>query len=564
MKRIVSIALLGLAALMGIAWYTGLVDRVLVHRFVRQPERENLARQLATPPGYAGRREPDFSPFQARLAELGEARARELDALLEDASILDIQRSFDTGRLSSEELLLHYLRRILDYDGALHSVSELDPDAILAARRLDAERARGELRGPLHGIPILLKDNISAGGALHTTAGAKALERLRASDDAFLVRRLREAGAVVIGKAAMSEWANYISSRLPNGFSSVGGQVRNPYGAFDVSGSSSGSAVAVAANLVTAAVGTETWGSLIAPASQNSIVAVKPSMGLVSRAGIIPMVEAQDTAGPMARSVMDAAILLEVLSGEDANDPATGRVRRAVDFHRGLREAEDLTGRRVGVVRLRGDVAEGDGEMLDAALAVLEKCGAQLIELPPVALLDIRADRGDFFLLADHDFRRGVDALLEATGAPVRSLAQVIAWNAEDPEKRAPFGQDLLIGAQGSGTTETEYRATRARSITRSRERIDGWLADHRLDMLVAIGMPFYVNYPAAGYPAVSVPAGYRPSGEPVGLAFIGGYLEERALIRAAFAFEQEARARRAPQLPRRSAARSGEPATRP
>lgn len=553
MKRIAtvaSIALLGLAALVGTAWCTGLVDRVLVDRFVRQPERENLARQLATPPGYAGRREPDFSPFEARLAKLGEVRARELDALIEDASIVDIQRSFERGRLSSEELVLYYVRRIRKYDGTLHSVSELDPDAIEVARRLDAERARGVLRGPLHGIPILLKDNIATGGALHTTAGAKALERVRAGDDAFLVRRLREAGAVVIGKTAMSEWANYMSSQLPNGFSSVGGQVRNPYGAFDVSGSSSGSAVAVAANFVTAAVGTETWGSLISPASQNSIVAVKPSVGLVSRAGIIPMVDSQDTAGPMTRNVTDAAILLEVLLGEDADDPATGRATRAEASYRGALHADGLMGRRVGVVRLRSEVIEGDGEMLEAALDVLKQCGAQLVELPPVSLLGVKADRDDFFVLADHDFRRGVGTFLEATKAPVRSLAQVIAFNAEDPETRAPFGQDLLIGAQESRTEDAQYRKRRARSIARSRERIDGWLTDHDLHMLVAIGMPFYLNYPAAGYPAVSVPAGYRASGEPVGLALIGGFLEERALIRAAFAFEKRARARRAPELP--------------
>jgi amidase len=549
MKRIVTVAstaLLGLAALTGIAWYTGLVNRVLVHQFVRQPERENLARQLDTPAGYAGRREPDFSPFEAWLPQLGEARARELDALLEGASIVDIQRFFERGRLSSEELVLYYIRRIQQYDGTLHSVSELDPDAVEVARRLDAERSRGDVRGPLHGIPIFLKDNIATGGALHTTAGAKVLERVRAGNDAFLVRRLREAGAVVLGKTAMSEWANYMSSHLPNGFSAVGGQVRNPYGAFDVSGSSSGSAVAVAANFVTAAVGTETWGSLISPASQNSIVAIKPSVGLVSRAGIIPMVGTQDTAGPMTRNVTDAAILLDVLSGEDADDPATGRAPRSEASYRGVLNADGLMGRRVGVVRLRGEVADGDGEMLD----VLERCGAQLVELPPVTLLDLRADRDDFFVLADHDFRRGVDAFLEATNAPVRSLAQIIAFNAEDPETRAPFGQDLLIGAQESRTTDPEYRERRARSIARSRKLIDGWLADHGLDMLVAIGMPFYVNYPAAGYPAVSVPAGYRASGEPVGLAFIGGFREDRALIRAAFAFEQRVRARRAPELP--------------
>jgi amidase len=515
MRRIVmvaSTALLGLAALTGIAWYSGLLDRVLVHRFVHQPERENLARQLDTPAGYAGRREPDFSPFEPWIEQLGEARARELDALLEGASIVEIQRFFERGRLSSEELLLYYVRRIQKYDGALRSVSELDPGAIEAARRLDVERARGGVRGPLHGIPILLKDNIATGGALHTTVGAKALERVQTDRDAFLVRRLREAGAVVLGKTALSEWANYMSSHLPNGFSSVGGQVRNPYGEFDVSGSSSGSAVAVAANFVTAAIGTETSGSLISPASQNSVVTIKPSVGLVSRHGIIPVVDTQDTAGPITRNATDAAILLDVLSGEDASDPATLRTPRPEISYRSVLDAESLMGRRVGVVRLRGEAA--DDQMLDAALDVLEQCGAQLVELPPVSLLSLKADWDDFFLLANHDFRRGVGAFLEATKAPVRSLAEVIAFNAEDPEARAPFGQDLLIGAQESRTTDAEYRERRTQSAARARTRIDAMLAEHDLELLVGIGMPFYVNYPAAGYPAVSVPSGYRASGE--------------------------------------------------
>jgi amidase len=550
MKRIVTLAstaLLGLAALAGIAWYIGLVDRVLVHRFVHRPQRENLARQLDTPAGYTGRRELDFSPFEPRIAQLGKARARELDALLDGANIVEIQRFFEKGRLSSEELVLYYVRRIQKYDGTLHSVSELDPDAVDVARKMDAERASGGVRGPMHGIPILLKDNIATGGALHTTAGAKALERVRTDRDAFLVRRLRAAGAVVLGKTALSEWANYMSSHLPNGFSSVGGQVRNPYGKFDVSGSSSGSAVAVAANFVTAAIGTETSGSLISPASQNSVVAIKPSMGLVSRQGIIPVVDTQDTAGPMTRNVTDAAILLDVISGEDASDPATRRAPRAKISYRSVLDAKSLTGQRIGVVRLRGEVAEG--EILEGALAVLKQCGAELVELSPVSLLSLKADWDDFFVLANRDFRRGVSAFLETTEAPVRSVGQVIAFNAEDPEIRAPFGQDLLIGARKSRTTDAEYRETQMESSARARHRIDGMLAEHDLDMLVAIGLPFYVNYPAAGYPAVSVPSGYRASGEPVGLAFIGGFLDEQILIRAAFVFEQKRRARRAPEL---------------
>ncbi len=544
MKRAAAVALLALAALAGVAWYTGLVDRALVDRFVRQPEREDLARQLETPASYSGRRELDFSPFEAGIAQLGEARVRELDALLGGADIVEIQGFFERGRLSSEELVLYYLRRIRKYDGQLRSVTELDPDAAETARALDAERARGGARGLMHGIPVLVKDNIATGGALHTTAGAKALEGLRTDRDAFLVRRLREAGAVVLGKSALSEWANYMSSTLPNGFSSVGGQVRNPYGEFDVSGSSSGSAVAVAASFVTAAVGTETWGSLISPASQNSVVAVKPTVGLVSRHGIIPMVDAQDTAGPMTRNVTDAAILLDALSGEDANDPTTLRVLRVGTSYRGVLDEDGLRDRRVGVVRLRGY----DDEMLHGALEVLEQCGAELVELPPISLLDLKPFRDDFFVLANRDFPRGVGKFLDAMKAPVRSLAEVIAFNAEDPGERAPFGQDMLGAAQASSATDAEYREASARSVSRAREWIDGMLADRDLEMLVAMGSSFFVSYPPAGYPAVSVPAGYRESGEPVGLSFIGGFLGERALLRAAFSFEQKVRARRAPK----------------
>jgi amidase len=244
---------------------------------------------------------------------------------------------------------------------------------------------------------------------------------------------------------------------------------------------------------------------------------------------------------------MDAAILLDVLSGEDANDPATARVPRAETSYSSALDADGLTGSRVGVVRLRGH--DDDDEMLEGALEALRQCGAELVELPPISLLDIKPFRDDFFVLANHDFPRGVSKFLQAMKAPVRSLAQVIAFNAEDPETRAPFGQDLLIAAQESRTTDAEYREASTRSASRARELIDGMLADHDLEMLVAIGMPFYVSYPAAGYPAVIIPAGYRDSGEPVGLTFIGGFLGERALLRAAFSFEQRVWVRRAPEL---------------
>jgi amidase len=547
LKRITTASLL-LAALVATAWLTGLVDRIAIDHFVRRPQQQNLARQLESPEGYAGRRALDFSPFSAPLAELRDSRARELDALLESATILDVQRSFQRGEFSAYELSLYFLARIRTLDGALHAVTELDPGALGAAERLDAERSASGPRGPMHGIPVLLKDNISSGGALHTTAGARALEDSRASRDAFIVRRLREAGAVILGKTALSEWANFMSVRLPNGFSAVGGQVRNPYGPFDVSGSSSGSAVAVASSLATVSVGTETWGSLIFPASQNSVVAIKPSVGLVSRDGILPMVGTQDTAGPMARNVTDAAILLGVLAAADANDGATSMTPKPVASYADALDANGLKGRRIGVVRLRGDVTEGDGDLLAEARVALERGGAEVVALPPRSILSLRAELNDFYRLADHDFKRGVNAHLAAVSARVGSLSDVIAFNSEEPFTRAPFGQDLLIGAEQSQTTEADYRETSRRVRTRARNGIEGMLADHDVDMLVAISQPFYVPYAAAGYPALSVPAGHRESGEPVGLTFIGGYLEESELIRAAFAFEQLTRARRPPK----------------
>jgi amidase len=536
---VASIALFGLAVLAAAASFSGLLDRILIELLVRQRMAENLSRQLHTPEGYAGRRALDFSPFDAALATRSDAREHELDVLLGDAAIPDIQGLFERGALGAEELVLYYVRRIRALDGQLHSVTELNSDARSIAGRLDAERRGGAVGGPLHGVPVLLKDNIATGDALHTTGGAKALEGTRAERDAALVERLREAGAVVLGKTALSEWANFMSPRLPNGFSAVGGQVRNPYGDFDVSGSSSGSAVAVAAGLVTVAVGTETWGSLIAPASQNGIVSIKPSAGLVSRDGVIPVVDSWDTAGPMARSVTDAAILLDVLNAKGSSGA----------FYRGALDPNGLRGRRIGAVRLHGDVTEGDGVMLGAALSLLRQAGAEVVLLPPLSLLATRQEERDFFTLARRDFKRGLNAYLATVNAPVTSLAAVIAFNAADAPTRAPFGQETLIDAQEGETTDAEYAALLERTRDRARSAIDGMLDDNDVDVLVAIGDPFYVHYCAAGYPAISVPAGYRTSGEPVGLTFVGRFRDDSLLIRAAFAFEQIARSRRAPKL---------------
>ncbi|MBW2422433.1 MAG: amidase [Deltaproteobacteria bacterium] len=526
------IVAIGLAA----AWYTGQVEGFLISRSVRATAQENLEAQLATPAGYPGRRPVEMAPFAAELDGFDKARARELDGFLEWATLLDIQARFEAGSLSSSELTSYFLRRIRRYDERLKSVSELDPDVLRAARELDAERAAGRVRGALHGIPVLLKDNIATGGALHTTGGAAALRELHTLRDAPLVANLRRAGALILGKAAMSEWANFTSTRLPNGFSAVGGQVRNPYGAFDVSGSSSGSAVAVAAGFVTVSVGSETWGSLVSPASQNAVVTIKPSHGLVSGEGVIPIIPSYDTAGPIARSVTDAAILLEALAEEGAH-------------YRSALDEKGLAGLRLGVVALRAEVTEGDDPLLAAAVEAIDAAGAEVVVLPPGSLADVRTQVTDFRALADHSFVRGVDAFLAGTRSKVRTLADVIAFNNEDPATRVPFGQDLLVRSQESSMSEAEYRATQTRAQARAREKIDGMLEENDLDLLLAIGSAFYVPYCDAGYPALVVPAGQRASGEPVGVTFVGRANAEALLIRAAFAFEQATRARRAPKL---------------
>jgi amidase len=518
------------------AWYSGRVEALLIARFIRAVAQENLERQLATPAGYPGRRPVELATFAPELDAIDQTRSRELEAFLTTATIPDIQERFQSGSLSATELTIHFLNRIRRYDERLHSVSELDPDVLQAARELDAERIAGNVRGPLHGIPVILKDNIAAGGALHTTAGAAALRELRTDRDAPLVQNLRRAGALILGKAAMSEWANFTSSQLPNGFSAVGGQVRNPYGPFDVSGSSSGSAVAVAAGLVAVSVGSETWGSLVSPASQNEVVTIKPSKGLVSGEDVIPIIPAYDTVGPMARSVTDAAILLEVLAGDGAH-------------YRDALDENGLAGLRLGVVGLRAEVSEGDNVLLSEVILAIEGAGAEVVTLPPGTLVDVRTEVDDFFALANHEFVRGVDAFLAGTRSRVRTLAEVIAFNEADPATRAPFGQDLLVGSQESAASEAEHTTRRERAQGQAREKIDGMLAGEDLDLLLAIGPPFYIPFCVAGYPALVVPGGRRDSGEPVGVTFVGRAGAEPLLIRAGYAFEQATNARRAPEL---------------
>jgi len=492
---------------------------------------------------------------------------------LHERSIAGLQALMDSGATSATEVVGAYLARIdaLDRSGpTLRALAETNPDALAIAAALDDERRTSGPRGPLHGIPIVLKDNIDTGDAMDTTAGSLALHGHRATDDAPLVARLRAAGAVVLGKTNLSEWANFRSTRSASGWSSRGGQVRNPYALHRTPcGSSSGSGVAVAAGLAAAAVGTETDGSIVCPAAVNGIVGVKPTVGLVSRRGIVPIAASQDTAGPMARTVEDAAVLLWAMAGADPRDPATQDARRGADggpagADGGLAGADDLRGVRLGVARGCFGKHDGADRVAEGALDTLRALGAEIVEGVEV-VTDPRLREHELTVLL-YEFKAGLNAYLrDHPAAPVRSLEEVIAFGERHADRVLPyFRQELLELAQAKGDLdEAAYREARAACLRIARdEGIDRALREHALDALVAPTTgPAWVIDPIAGdrsvggcsgpaaiagYPHVTVPAGFV-HGLPIGLSLFGGAYREGALLRYAHAFERATGARRAP-----------------
>jgi amidase len=475
---------------------------------------------------------------------------------------------------SSRALVQACLRRIeaIDRHGPqLRSVIELNPEALALAAALDDERRSKGPRGPLHGLPVLLKDNIATGDRMGTSAGSLALDGVRAPRDAHLVARLREAGAVILGKTNLSEWANIRSSHSTSGWSSRGGLTRNPY-ALDrnTSGSSSGSAAAVAASLAPMAVGTETDGSIVSPASICGLVGIKPTVGLISRDGIVPISQTQDTAGPMTRTVADAALLLSALAGPDERDAATSETKPA-DYTRFL-DAKRLAGARIGVVRAMFGQDDAVKSVIEQSLRVLKAQGAVLVD--PVELKNTEKYGEAELELLLFELKAGLAAYLPAfaPGAPVRTLDDVIEWNRKHAQRELRwFGQDLFERAQAKGGLDTQaYRDVRETCRRYSRvEGIDAVMDEHKLDALVApTGGPAWLtdlingdhasagfSSPAAvaGYPHVTVPAGLV-YGLPVGLSFVGRAFAEPTLIGLAYAFEQAAKARREPTFARSAA----------
>jgi amidase len=505
------------------------------------------AASLVSPPPW---RPLDFRPFLDDLARfMPEVRCR-LDGFILEATTQELQFDLDAGRYSGVELVAYYVDRIRRHDaGKLRSVIELNPEALEAAAALDAERAAGKARGPLHGVPLLLKDNIGTGDQLRTTAGAAALSAARCDRDAHLVAGLRDAGAVILGKTNMSEWAYWMSYVAPSGYSALGGQVVSPYGAgLDPVGSSTGSAVAASANLAAIAVGTETMGSIVGPAARAAVVGMRPTLGLVSRDRVIPITDECDMAGPIGRSVREVATLLSAMVAR--RDPRDRHARRAeglhgTDFTAAL-DKDALRRTRIGFIGLEAagtlpdDAVIATAGMTDAVRA-LEDAGATVVVLRPAPFAFAGAG---FVPEFNWGMRAGVDAYLAATDAPVRSLADVIAFNDEDPLRFAPWGQDRLRDCLWNPLGETEARAIARANRQQARDYLNGLLDGHDLDALAGIDTLQSMIYPFAGFPAIAVPAGISPWGVPFAVTFIGRARADAELLGMAFAFEQASRFR--------------------
>lgn len=511
---------------------------------------------------------------------------------IENATIAELQQALAEGRIAAGALARAYLARIEAYDRAgpgLNAVREVNPDALAIAATFD--KVRPDARLPLAGIPILVKDNVATGDRTHTTAGSLALAGARAGRDATLVARLRAAGAVVLGKANLTEFANILAIDMPSGYSSLGGQVRNPYApALDErgiplvppGGSSSGSAVAVAAGLCAAAIGTETSGSLLSPATQNGLVTVKPTVGLVSRAGVLPIAHSQDTAGPLTRTVRDAAILMNALTAPDPRDPATLAQQRPPDYTSFL-DADGLRGARIGVPSDPSDPGNDvyfgklglrASAVMGEVVATLEAQGATIVRanLPTagwiggpgteMAILNrnphsaTRHEPARRPIVFVYELKHDLNAYLRdwLWDASVRTLADIIAFNEADASRALRFGQDIFLAAEATrgDLSEPEYRSARAADLRASRTLgLDAYLDRHRLDAVLFPGTAGAAIAAKAGYPSVQVPAGFVAApgtpDYPFGATFAGRAWSEPTLLHIAYAFEAASRARRPP-----------------
>jgi amidase len=484
--------------------------------------------------------------------------------------IESLQMLMHSGELSSRELVQYYLDRIKSIDQSgpeLNSIIEINPQAIEIATALDKERQNSGPRGPMHGIPVVLKANIDTADAMETTAGSLALKGHQPSADAFMVTKLRDAGAVILAKANLSEWANFRSSHSSSGWSSIGGQTKNPYNlARNPCGSSSGSAVAVAASLTSVAIGTETNGSIVCPSSINGIVGIKPTLGLVSRSGIIPIAHSQDTAGPMGRTVKDAAILFTAMVGADSADPLADEFPDSIpDYAEGLSKGA-LKGKRIGVYR--GHSGAGNDARVDRivedTIATLKSLGAEVVDPVEVDTEGMSAAQREVLY---YEFKADLNAYLENSGAAIKTIDGIIEFNETNRDTVMPiFGQERMLAAQAKGPlSDQQYVQALADAKRISQSGINNALESNRLDAMIAptrgpAWMTDHINgdqssgisssslAAISGYASITVPAG-DVVGLPIGISFIGGAFSDAKLIQMAYAFEQAGYKRKPPEL---------------
>lgn len=542
------------------------------------------------------RREIALLPLTLGFATARHAKAQQMTLPVENASLTDVLEGLTKGSTTATALTQAYIARIEAYDRggpALNSVRMVNPDALSIAARFD--KVKPSKAQPLAGVPILVKDNIATGDKQPTTAGSLALEGARAKDDSTVVKRLRAAGAVILGKANLTEFANILAIDMPSGYSSLGGQVKNPYSptlmddrgipVVQPGGSSAGSAVAVAAGLCAAAIGSETSGSLLSPANQNSLVTVKPTVGLISRAGILPISHSQDTAGPLTRTVRDSAILLNVLAERDPLDAATKPLQRPADYTAGL-DKDGLKGARIGLPSdptdpgndvYMGKLPPRAAAVLAQALTVLQDAGATIVRanMPTAGwiggpgttmgvlnrnpLSRAKNSVGTPPIVFLYELKRDLNLYLRdwAVGTKIKTMADIIAFNEAHADRALRFGQDLFLAAQETkgDLSELEYKSARAMDLQSAKERgMDAYMSQHKLDAVLFTGTSGASIAAKAGYPSVQVPGGFvsgvgdtQTPDYPLGITFAGRAWSEARLLRLAYAFEQASNARRPP-----------------
>ncbi|MUP46260.1 amidase [Gramella sp. BOM4] len=485
-----------------------------------------------------------WKPFESDLSGFSTEVYEEVKALVFEKSIPEIQQSIEEGKLTYEEVALFYLTRIREYDRendlSLNSVISLNPDLIQEARQKDQQRSATSQRHPIYGIPVLLKDNINT-AAMPTTAGAAAM-RENQTDDAFIVKRLKENGALVLGKANLSEWANFFCDGCPNGFSTVGGQTLNPYGRkiHDTGGSSSGSGVAVAANLAPVAVGSETSGSILSPSSSNSVVGLKPTIGFLSRGGIVPISSTLDTPGPMTKFVVDNAILLDAMKGVDDADSASKEAGEQEKEYYSDLKLNSLKGKRFGAMK-----SLMEDSLYARAVQDLRDLGAEVIIEDPE-----RVGLPNFVRLLNLDMKKDLAAYFQNYGGEVdyKNVQDIIDYNNLDSLNRAPYGQAMFYGIVADSATDEEFAAIKDTLRNIGAKVFEEPMKEHDLDAVLSINN-YHAGFAAvAKYPAITVPMGFTSENRPMGLTFIGKPFSEKELLQLAYVFENKTKRRKTPK----------------